>query len=855
MKKVLLLVSALVLTMTLSACKKDLECPEGQVEKDGACVETVPDGDVLYYDEDATYNLYTSGVTDINPYSQTMASSSDIFAYITDSLYTGDYDWDKAIAEGLATEEGDFSGGASKLPYMRTPAMATSEPVDVLGDGTVWEITIRQDLEFEDGTAIDAETFEWSWSQLLDPDQLNIRASGLYDETSLPVANAEAYYKQKSPDTDDNGFINYEIDGVTYNTDNAYYGAVIGYPTWHIYYPEAPYDKLIGPEYTAEDGTVLAAGQRAFVEYWDWTGKQGYVLVDELDNAFKVNADGDLIAPYEGWTLDGVAVAVATADNKAVGYAGALPAFMNEAGDIPLLDEAGVPIGGVTTDYDQVVVEWDTVGIKAKSEYVLEITLAKAKTAWDVKGQLMSGVTGVVHKASYEAGMNDAKTSTTYGTIENQLVSYGPYNMTTWQADTIFIFDKNDDFYMADDYRINHIRYEFIEDQSVAVEEFKLGNLDLTGASGDYYDDFQYAPNLKLTPTTTFFRFAFNVEGSDTYEANPILGYKDFRHAFYYAIDREEFVTSVRAPGYATQGFLGPKYTSTEYNAGSYRSSSEGQAVYNAFSSDTAGFNPVEAKKLFDKAYDALVADATAGVSEGDVVSIEYKYYDVETNQKVADWVESTVEAIFNQGETTPIFDLTLAPVSSDALDAAWDGGHFDMTFGGWQGIDFNAPSMLGQVYNSADLKTMLEIGFDTENAQITVKLEGTYTALSAWVAAYDATTATDAEADAYDAWVAALAKFDATTKELSCTYNELFKLAYGAFYNVNDINYAGKTDDFNAISAALEGVLLDQMIAIPLFTSVGATVYSNRIVIEANEFHPWMGWGGLKYRYIATEK
>ena len=854
MKKVLLLVSALVLTLTLSACKKDLECPEGQVETDGACVDVVVDPDVLYYDEDATYNLYTSGVTDINPYSQMMSTSSDIFAYITDSLYTGDYDWDKAIADGLATEEGDFSGGASNLPYMRTPAMAASEPVDVLGDGTKWEITLRQDLEFSDGVAIDAETFEWSWSQLLDPDQLNVRASSLYDETSLPVVNAESYYKQKSPDIDDNGFVNYEIDGVTFNTDNAYYGTVIGHDDWAIYYPEAPYSTLVGPEYTSAGGTVLAAGQVAYVEYWGTGyGVEGYVLVDELDNNFSYDADGGLLAPYAGWTLDGVAVPVATDDNTSISYGGCLPAFMNANGDIPLLDESGVPIGGLTTDYDQVVVTWDTVGINAKSQYVLEITLSKAKTAWDVKGNLMSGITGVVHEASYMAGMNDAGTSTTYGTIENQLVSYGPYVMSTWQADTIFVFDKNDDFYMAEDYRINHIRYEFIEDQSVAVEEFKLGNLDLTGASGDYFDDFQFAPNLKLSPTTTFFRFAFNVEGSDTYDANPILNERDFRHAFYYAIDREEFVTSVRAPGYATQGFLGPKYTATEYNDGSYRSSEEGQAVYNEFSSDTAGFNPVLAKTLFDKAYDALVADST--IAEGDVVSIEYKYYDVETNQKVADWVESTVESIFNQDEAAPIFDLTLAPVSGDALDAAWDGGGFDMTFGGWTGIDFNAPSMLGQVYNSSDLATMLEIGFDTASAPITVKLEATYTALNAWVAAYDSTTASDAEMDAYDSWVAALAKFDATTKVLTTTYDDLFDLAYGAFYNVNDINYAGKTTDFNAITASLEGVLLDQMIAIPLFSSVAATVYSNRVVLEADEFHPWMGWGGLKYMYIASEQ
>ncbi len=850
MKKILLLVSALVLTLTLSACKEDdLECPDGQVEENGVCVDDTDPVDELYYDEDATYNLYTSGVTNINPYSQMMSSSSDIFFYITDSLYTGDYDWDKAIADGLADFEGDFSKGeTANLPYDRIPAMADGEPVDVNGDGTVWQITISQGLEFEDGTVIDANTFEWSWMQLLDPDQLNIRGSVLYQDTSLPVLNAEGYYKQSSPDKDANDFISYEVDGVEFNTENAYYGTVIGHDDWDIYYITDPYNGLVGPAHDP-----LLAGQDAYVEWWG--ADYGWVIVDELDNAFFWDADGNLLAPYEGWTLDGVAVPVATDDNPATAYAASEPALMNEAGDFAVLGDDGVPVGGVTTTYDATPVEWDAVGIEAVSDYVLQITLNSPRTAWDVKGNLMSGITGVVHQEKYEAGMNDSGTSTTYGTIENPLVSYGPYNMTTWEAETIFIFDLNEDHYSAEDFRIHHIRYEFIEDQSVAVEEFKLGNLDVAGAGGDYFDDFQYAPNLKLSPNTTFFRFAFNVRGSDSYDVNPILSIKDFRHAFYFAIDREEFVESVRAPGYATQGFLGPKYLSTEYNSASYRGSAAGQGVYADYSSETSGYNPEEAKRLFDLAYAALVADADANFNDGETVSVEYKYYDVESNQKVAEWVESTVEGIFNEGESTPLFDLTLAPVSGDALDTAWDEGNFDMTFGGWTGYDFNAPKMLGEVYNSIDPATMLEKGFDTETAVIEVELAGTYAALNAWVAEFDAMTETptDIQQDNYDSWVAALAKFD-SAGTLTCTYNELFGLAYSAFYNVDDINYAGKTDDFDAISAAMEGVLLDQMIAIPLFTRVGATVYSERVVLEADEYHAWMAWGGLKYMYIAAE-
>ncbi|MBN2605209.1 MAG: hypothetical protein JXR62_05210, partial [Bacilli bacterium] len=489
------------------------------------------------------------------------------------------------------------------------------------------------------------------------------------------------------------------------------------------------------------------------------------------------------------------------------------------------------------------------------SQYVFEITLNEGKTAWDVKGNLMSGITGVVHPANFEAGMNDGRTQTTYGTIDNPLVSYGVYNLTTWEDGQLFIFTRNDDHYMADMYRIKHVRYEVIADQSIAIDEFKAGRLDVVGVSGDYFTEFKYSPYLQLTPATTFFRFAFNIAGSKeadangdkAYELNPILVYPEFRRAFYLAIDREEFASEVRAPAHPTYGFLGPVYLSTEYGSVAYRSSEAGLAVLADLYPETYGFNPTEAKALFDEAYAQAITDGL--IVAGDIVTVEYKFYDVETNWKVANWVKSTVEAIFNQGSNKPKFNLALAAVSSSALSQAWDNGDFEMTFGGWQGLNFDAPSMLGQVYNS-DMAYMLEVGFDTANTEVTVNLAATKVALATWIADYEALTETTATQDSqYDAWVDLLALF--VGDELTTTYTELYSYAYSELYNVNDVNYEGKVDDFNTITAALEGVLLDQMIAIPLFTTVSATVYSSRVVFEANEYHAWMAWGGLQYMYL----
>ena len=838
-------------------------------------------------DTNATYRLSTSGTDNLNPYSETLATASTLYGWITDSLYSGDYDFEAArdilVADGvtglpaeIGFEEWYAAGyHAEDLPYNRYPQMAAARPVDVSddGDGTVWEITLRDDLKFEDGTDIDASTFDYSWRMLLDPDLLNDRASNLYDKTNLPLVKAEDYVKQNSFKTDSNGFEIYTVDGTEFDTDNAYYGeTTLGYP---IHYVESKYLGLVGPD-----------SEMPFVEDWGSAsyGLNGWVLETADDEYFMLGSDGLMYAPEAGWTLDGAVVPHEYPDGvTAAGYFGALPAYMDASQNRCPVDADNIPVNGVNVTQDPVA--WAEVGFEVTGPLTFEITLTDAKTQWDVMGNLLSGITGVVHEAAFEAGMNATRTSTNYGTIDNPLVSYGPFNMTAWESDVLYFYTLNEDHYDAGDFRITKLRYDVIEDQSIVVDEFKAGRLDVAGVGGQYYDEFKYSLNLRLSPVTTFFRFAFNVAGSEAYDLNPILTQDAFRQAFYFAIDRDTFTKDVRDPSVPTFGFLGPVYYSTEYNSFSYRSSVPGVDVLSQYSPDTFGYNPTQAKTLFDQAYAAAVA--AGDIQDGEVVSVEYKFYDVETNWQVAEWVEDTVEAIFNSGETSDKFDLVLSGVSSAALNDAWDNGDFEMTFGGWQGLGFDAPSMIGQVYNSAK-PYILEVGFDTANAEVTATLPNTVIALTGWVSDFeteyatflglyntymaiaeptaqettdyeaavdaldDALVPSDAALAQYQGWVAVLAEFDGN--DLTCTYDELFEYAYGEFYNVQDVNYDGKDDDFDEITATLEAELLEQMIAIPLFTSVGTTVYNTRIVFEADSYHARMAWGGLQYIYIGTE-
>ncbi|MFA5719568.1 MAG: InlB B-repeat-containing protein, partial [Acholeplasmataceae bacterium] len=112
------------------------------------------------YTAQNTYRTYLGNVPNMNPHSITMADASTLYSLVSGTLYSGDYDWDAIIEAGALAEadRGDLTkvtyGGAYKdageLPFNYFPEMATERPIDVNGDGTLWEIRLRNDLKFAD---------------------------------------------------------------------------------------------------------------------------------------------------------------------------------------------------------------------------------------------------------------------------------------------------------------------------------------------------------------------------------------------------------------------------------------------------------------------------------------------------------------------------------------------------------------------------------------------------------------------------------------------------------------------------------------------------------------------------------
>ncbi len=161
-----------------------------------------------------------------NPLNYKYSTENAILDSLSTSLYTSEVDWGKAIKDGIADYPGDFSKfgleeGTFGIDLLKTRyilAGAAAYPKNQDGhdlvdeDGnwdrdaavtfldTKWVVEIRSDLKFEDGTAITAQDYVFSYSQYIDPIQLNNRGEVLFPtedrKNGYPVLNARSYFLQ-----------------------------------------------------------------------------------------------------------------------------------------------------------------------------------------------------------------------------------------------------------------------------------------------------------------------------------------------------------------------------------------------------------------------------------------------------------------------------------------------------------------------------------------------------------------------------------------------------------------------------------------------------------------------------------
>lgn len=237
-------------------------------------------------------------------------------------------------------------------------------------------------------------------------------------------------------------------------------------------------------------------------------------------------------------------------------------------------------------------VEWESVGIEKIDDYTLQITTTVPYAADDVMRHLDMRSAKPVHEGLYEAGMNESRSATTYGTELESFVSCGPWTFTKWVKGAERLYEKNPDSPIADRVHFDKVLYRIVPDSGTRLQLFENGEIDYTQLDMNTYPAYAEDPRLREAKTVSIFHFEINRTNPD----QAIFQDKEFRQALFYAMDRNTFAKLLYAdpaPYYVHH----LAYVDVD-NGVLYRDLPEAQALI----PENGGYDPEFAKQCFDNA-------------------------------------------------------------------------------------------------------------------------------------------------------------------------------------------------------------------------------------------------------------
>ena len=374
---------------------------------------------------------------------------------------------------------------------------------------------------------------------------------------------------------------------------------------------------------------------------------------------------------------------------------------------------------------------------------------------------------------------------------------------------------------------------------------FLAGELDSYGLSADDFATYGLSDHRFDQKSPSTFGMVFNpdldaltVQQQKSGENinKTILTLIEFRQAMCFGMDRAAFTAATDPAGVVSFGLFSDQHIVNPETGVGFRNTPEGDQVLvdfwglsddigegklyadNAEAVDgLTGYNPEQAKKLFDAAYDKAIAEGL--MDEDDTIEIcigmpraDSVFYNNGYNFIVNNYTE-LVKGTKLEGKLTFTRNDTLGQNYSTALN----NNEVEMLFGvGWSGMAMN-PYGLIMAYMTPQYQ--YDSHTDYTKQQLTVELNGV-----------EYTTDVNSWYEIINGIAHTLTAADGTTIEYVC----------GAMDEL--------PEERLQILAAIEGAVLLNYNFIPLNGDSAAVLKGMQIEYYSDEYNMMMGFGGLKY-------
>ena len=750
-----------------------------------------------------TYNTYTS-VSPSNWNELTYQDNNDtqIMSYLNSPLFEFDFKFD---------EEGEIVPGDFEVEYSFATALKdVSDKYGYEADaGMAWQITIREDGKWNDGTAITAKDFLYTAQEQLNPLFLNYRANTFYDGAMI-IKNAEAYVKQGSAE---------------------FRGADSKYDTWD----EAKADSTVTFDILSNNTYFGAWANSQYPSYYDNAGEG------------------------TGWAWLVCGLGAATTPDAVLAMQGKTWAEIEADPALKAAWDATIAMWQTEPNeelhffgYDDVwgSMDWANVGFYAPDDYNIVLELEQPLFLLDgdelsYKAAYNMASLPLVKRDLYEANKvapaegSTLWTSKYHSSLETT-ASWGPYMLTEFQPDKMYKMEKNPNWYGWNMdkydglYQTTHIVCETIKEYDTAFMKFLQGGLTSIGINVTVADDYKNSDRAYFTPSdfVSSLQLQASAEGLKAREEEginkTILLQPEFRKALSLGLDRNSYAKATTTSSLKGLGLFNSMHYYDVANGKAYRESDAAKLVlcevYGVNPDDYAslddavdaitGFDLAQARALVDAAYDKAIE--AGDLKETDKVVLTYgtstdnaaarRYYDNLKNQ----WIE-LMKGTKLEGK----FDLEFDASFQSQWANAFRNGEYDICQGGWTGAAWD-PGYLLMAY--LDPGTAYSATWDTSKEMATFTVPGVNA---------DGEVTND-EADSY-------------TAELSL---------WAWWELLNGDWQAGVLDDQFRVSliADLEGAVLTKYYSVPVMYEFSASLMGYQVDYITYEYNTFMSYGGIQY-------
>lgn len=760
-------------------------------------------------------------------------NDTQILNYITSGFFEYDYKFDDAKggkynADGSINVDAIVPGGYTTNYLAATDLKDVTATVDAkwgytdaqkAAGGYAWQITLRKDLKWDDGTAIKADDYVYSMQAQLDPDFLNFRADTYYN--TLQVKKAKAYFNKNQEAT---------------------------YPS-------------VGTKYESADAAI-AAGEVIYLDVYSLWGASGYVDKDGNKAPQWIPITDETVYDTPDAWAAGKAEDAFTAKGLFEQYKGMV--------DVGGKYEACLAIKVANTERD---ITFEDVGFYKVDDYSFVILMDKSYKFLKDDGSLsylaayyMQSLP-LVHKAKYEKSKIAPAAGSTlwtskYNSSLETTASCGPYKLESFQSGKAYTLVKNDNWFgygleaYKNQYNVTKIECEKVEEPSQNWMKFLAGEIDGVALDSEHINDYMHSKYVVYTPGTGTFGMQLFSDLNVLKKSgnnNGILAIDEFRQAISLSLNRSDVVEKIW-PGTAVAcfGLMNSQYYYDVENGGVYRDTTEAKegilraygftkgadgkwsgGEINGASLDDAyealtGYNPVKAKELVKVAYEKLVAKAEYyGYDASKGITIVYGSSIDNAKQRqrcqyVQDLLNTLCAGTGLEGKITLKFDASAGDKWSDAFRS----GATQIGFGyGFTGNPFNPFDIVGSFVdpeNSLNYHTY----WDTKNENMTLTMPA--------------------------------GDYEGAGKTITMSLCNWYKCLNGLADKANgdtevynwDAGYAPASARL-VVLAALEEKVIQKAYSVMLIGEYSGELSSPKFSQISYDYNTFMGYGGMRYLVV----